>query len=221
MEKLLALTFDDAPHWRAAGDNITTRIIDRIAAYGGKATFFVLGEQMDKNGTALLQYALDHGFELANHTDTHCSGEDGDVEKFRADVLACQKKVRDALGYEMKHVRTGGLQRSEALYTVSRELEMPIIEQIAGIGDWDHSIPAEEIFGNYMHCLRDGAIVLGHADAPATDAVLERYLQAATEQGYRLVTVSELFAARCPKPPCGTPIGGVRPDGTLYAGDQG
>ena len=68
---------------------------------------------------------------------------------------------------------------------------------------------------------QDGAIVLGHANAPATDAILERYLQAATEQGYRLVTVSELFAARCPKPPCGTPIGGVRADGTLYVGNQG
>jgi peptidoglycan/xylan/chitin deacetylase (PgdA/CDA1 family) len=196
-------------------------MVDRIAAYGGKATFFVLGEQIDKNGTALLQYALDHGFELANHTDTHCCGDEMTEAQFRADVLACQAKVRDALGYEMKHLRTGGLGRCENLFSVSRELNLPIIEQIAGIGDWDHSIPAEEIFGNYMHCLRDGAIVLGHANAPATDAVLERYLQAATEQGYRLVTVSDLFAARCPKPPCGTPIGGVRADGTLYAGNQG
>jgi peptidoglycan/xylan/chitin deacetylase (PgdA/CDA1 family) len=58
---VVALTIDDGPH---AG--ITPRVLDVLARHGVKATFFVLGEQIEGNED-LLARMRDEGHEIGNH----------------------------------------------------------------------------------------------------------------------------------------------------------
>lgn len=43
-DKIIALTFDDGPH-----PKYTAAILDLLAKYDAKATFFIIGKKMQKN----------------------------------------------------------------------------------------------------------------------------------------------------------------------------
>ncbi len=61
----VALTFDDGPDpaW-------TPRVLDLLAAAGAKATFFVIGERVERNRALAARIAAE-GHQLANHSHSH------------------------------------------------------------------------------------------------------------------------------------------------------
>ena len=85
----VALSFDDGPH------NVRTKlIVDELAKYDYKATFFVVGNRVDGteyNGREGLRYAIDAGCEIGIHGYTHkkyyntCSDADYEYELHMAD----------------------------------------------------------------------------------------------------------------------------------------
>ena len=64
-EPAVALTFDDGPNVAFA-----PRVLDMLAAVGGRATFFVVGVQVEQE-RALVRRLIDKGHELGNHTWAH------------------------------------------------------------------------------------------------------------------------------------------------------
>lgn len=60
-----ALTFDDGPHAH------TPEILDILAAWGARATFFVVGRNITADTYPLLQRMVREGHALANHTYSH------------------------------------------------------------------------------------------------------------------------------------------------------
>ena len=62
---MIALTFDDGP--RAS---VTNRILDSLAANGGRATFFMVGTSINGNA-AVIQRMVSQGCEVGNHTNDH------------------------------------------------------------------------------------------------------------------------------------------------------
>ncbi|WP_421662763.1 polysaccharide deacetylase family protein [Lysinibacillus telephonicus] len=63
--KVVAFMFDDGPH-----KEYTTEILDLLEQYDAKGTFFIVGEQAEKNPEIVLRM-YEEGYELANHTYTH------------------------------------------------------------------------------------------------------------------------------------------------------
>jgi cellulose synthase/poly-beta-1,6-N-acetylglucosamine synthase-like glycosyltransferase/peptidoglycan/xylan/chitin deacetylase (PgdA/CDA1 family)/spore germination protein YaaH len=61
----VALTFDDGPD-----DSWTPAILDTLRRYGARATFFVIGQNVESN-IPLTQRILREGHEVGNHTFTH------------------------------------------------------------------------------------------------------------------------------------------------------
>lgn len=62
---MVALTFDDGPQ-----PSVGNRIMDCLAQYGGKATFFMVGERVGSYKTEV-QRMVAEGHEVANHTMNH------------------------------------------------------------------------------------------------------------------------------------------------------
>ncbi|MDR0923976.1 MAG: polysaccharide deacetylase family protein, partial [Hungatella sp.] len=62
---MVALTFDDGPF-----APVGNQIMDCLAQYGGKATFFVVGSRVSSYGTEL-QRMVAEGHEIGNHTYEH------------------------------------------------------------------------------------------------------------------------------------------------------
>ena len=75
MPNKIALTFDDGPH-----PIQTPQILDLLNKHETKATFFVIGKNVD-NYTEQLKMVVENGHELGNHTDSHVILEKQDGKK--------------------------------------------------------------------------------------------------------------------------------------------
>jgi len=89
----IALTFDDGPDPRT-----TPRVLATLRKYDLKATFFVLGRQVDKR-PGLLRRIVEEGHTIGNHTYNHTDMSDLSRKRMRAELRHTQEAVDDALGY--------------------------------------------------------------------------------------------------------------------------
>jgi peptidoglycan/xylan/chitin deacetylase (PgdA/CDA1 family) len=89
----IALTFDDGPRPRT-----TPAILDTLREYDLKATFFVLGRQVEKN-PRLLRRIVDEGHTIGNHTYDHPDMAALSPKQMRLELRSTQRSVDDALGY--------------------------------------------------------------------------------------------------------------------------
>jgi peptidoglycan/xylan/chitin deacetylase (PgdA/CDA1 family) len=89
----IALTFDDGPDPRT-----TPRILATLRESDLKATFFVLGRQVDKR-PGLLRRIVEEGHTIGNHTYNHADMSDLSRKRMQAELRRTQEAVDDALGY--------------------------------------------------------------------------------------------------------------------------
>ena len=87
----IALTFDDGP-----GPS-TGAILDALAASAVKATFFVLGRQVDAHPD-MVRRMVDEGHELGCHGYDHGILVFKDAEHVTGQIRDCERAVRDAVG---------------------------------------------------------------------------------------------------------------------------
>jgi peptidoglycan-N-acetylglucosamine deacetylase len=64
-QKVVAITFDDGPN-----PTYTPQVLEIFSEAKGKATFFMIGEQMESHPEVVKQVAAE-GHEIGNHTFTH------------------------------------------------------------------------------------------------------------------------------------------------------
>ena len=79
-EKAVALTFDDGPH-----PTYTAEILDILREYGIKATFFVIGENVERSKEVLKRCA-DEGHEIGNHTYSHASANNCTTRTLKEEI---------------------------------------------------------------------------------------------------------------------------------------
>lgn len=89
--KTLYLTFDDGPH-----PTITPWVLECLAKYNAKATFFCLGKNV-KKFPRVYQEIIANGHQVGNHTQHHLRGWTTTCENYIADVEQCNKLVTSPL----------------------------------------------------------------------------------------------------------------------------
>lgn len=90
--KVLSISFDAA--W---GNEDTQQLIDILAKYDVKATFFVVGEWVDKYPESVKALA-DAGHEVMSHSNTHAHFNSLSSEEIVADLNACNDKIEAVTG---------------------------------------------------------------------------------------------------------------------------
>ena len=91
-EKVVALTFDDGPHPR-----YTDEILDLLAEYGAKATFFVIGKNLELYGAAT-ERAVREGHEIGNHTYSHPGLSGLSVSELEREILMNEAIIEEKTG---------------------------------------------------------------------------------------------------------------------------
>lgn len=183
---MIALTFDDGPH-----DIYTARILDALKKYGGKATFFVLGQRVERH-SKILNRMIKEGSEIGNHSYSHPLLTTASVEKIKQEIARTQKAVLQCTGYTPKLVRpTYGAVNQ----TVRAAINYPMIEWSVDTQDWK-SRNVDMIVKEAMKGAKDGAIILMHDVYLTTAIAAEKVIQKLTKEGYQLVTISEMFEYR-------------------------
>ena len=201
--KLVAFTFDDAPNVSSVGNNTMTKLVDLFNKYNGAASFSVIGYAVNNHGTRVLQYAVDNNFELINHTMHHKNVTNLSYDEIKEDIMGCQNLIKEKMNYDMKFVRTGYLSTSDTLYEVATDLNMPVLGS-GGTETIDYNPnTTDEHVKNALLNTYDGRIVLLHCANCVTARyddngdtwieMLDGILAELYSQGFRFVTVSELF----------------------------
>lgn len=140
-----------------------------------------------------MQYALDNGFELANHGQTHTINANMTKDDIVNDIKALNDYALKTYGVNMKFFRPSGLTTNENVFAAAKELNMPVIGSGASMDDWaGNRTTAEEIKANILSKAKDGRIILMHADSSVFE-VIEEVCEYLYNDGYRFVTMSDLF----------------------------
>ncbi|MEY8353336.1 polysaccharide deacetylase family protein [Lachnospiraceae bacterium 54-53] len=183
---MVALTFDDGPF-----APVGNQIMDCLAQYGGKATFFVVGHRAASYRTELQRMAAE-GHEIGNHTYEHKYLTKLNGTQIRSQITLCSDAVEAACGVRPALVRLpGGLKNR----TVLENVQAPIIMWSIDTLDWK-TRNAGKTVNAVLSQVRDGDIVLMHELYPQSGAAALELIPRLTEAGYQLVTVSEMARLR-------------------------
>ncbi|MBD5475970.1 MAG: polysaccharide deacetylase [Lachnospiraceae bacterium] len=160
------LTFDDGP------SSNTNRILDILAEYDVKATFFVVGKE-EEEYQALYKRIVDEGHTLAMHSYSHKYNEIyQSLESYSADLSKLQEFLYDTTGVWCRYCRFPGGSSNTVSRVDMHELIAYLDEQDMSYFDWNissgdamnSSISPDEIIRNCTAKLKnyDEAIILMH-----------------------------------------------------------
>lgn len=90
--KVVSLSFDAA--W---GNEDTQLLIDILGKYKVKATFFVVGDWVDKYPESVKALS-DAGHEVMNHSASHAHFNSLSADQIIADITACNEKITSVTG---------------------------------------------------------------------------------------------------------------------------
>lgn len=91
-EKTIYLTFDDGPH-----PEVTPYVLDLLEQYQARATFFVVGANVQKY-PEVLELVQSKGHTIGNHTQFHLSGWKTSTMTYQDDVAHCEDILTQVLG---------------------------------------------------------------------------------------------------------------------------
>lgn len=91
-QKMVAISFDAA--W---GNEDTQTLIDIMAKYNVKATFFVVGQWVDKYPESV-KALKDAGHEVMCHSNTHAHFNSLSADQIVADINTCNDKIEAVTG---------------------------------------------------------------------------------------------------------------------------
>ena len=183
---MIALTFDDGPY-----APVTSRILDVLESVGGRATFFILGNRISDEKEMIIR-GDSLGCEYGNHTWSH---ENLSLLS-EAEILEQLNKTNDALSTVIgKKCALSRAPYAAINEKVSGVSETPFIGWTIDTMDWE-TRDVEYIKNEILTKAKDGDILLMHDLYANTAAAIESAIPALVEQGFQLVTVSELMEAK-------------------------
>ena len=183
---MIAFTFDDGPFTK-----VDQRILDVLDTYGGRATFFIVGSRVNDYKDTLKRIH-DSGSEIGNHTYNHKNLENLAPEEVISQIEMTNDAVEAVTGFRPKLVRVPyGAFKGQ----VSGLVSYPMIQWNIDTEDWS-SKDKDAILSTLLSQAKDGSIILMHDLYPSTAEAFEAAVPQLVAQGYQLVTVSEMYAAK-------------------------
>ena len=184
-QKIIALTFDDGP------SSTTNSVLDVLERYNVKATFFLIGQQINRNMLRTMQRQVNMGCELGSHSYTH-----EDMAKMNATQVRSQHEwtayyIKAAVGCDVKYFRAPYLSISN---TMHENIDATFIAGSTH-DDWENYTTSQQIANSVLSSAKDGQIILLHdfQGNNKTVQALPQIIEGLKKQGYTFVTLSELF----------------------------
>jgi len=184
--KAVSLTFDAA--W---GNEDTQQLIDILGKYNVRATFFVVGEWVDKYPESVKALA-DAGHEVMNHSNDHAHFTKLGTEQIKANLEAANAKIEAVTGKKPTLFRPPYGEYDDNVIKAVRAVGMEPIQWDVDSLDWKE-ISAAEITKRVTSKAQPGSIVLFHNAALHTPEALPGILEWLIQNGYSAVPVSELL----------------------------
>lgn len=182
---MVALTFDDGP------GSHTDRLLDILEEYDAKATFFLLGCNIP-GWEDTVQRMAEAGHEVANHSWNHPELNKLDYSGITSEIADTRSKIYDVTGLNATLVRPPYGSIDEKVTAVAEGEGVALIMWSVDTLDWS-SLNADAVHEVIMEQAADGAIILCHDVHSTTVDAMERVIPDLLEEGYQLVSITELL----------------------------
>ncbi|CAM3721442.1 peptidoglycan-N-acetylglucosamine deacetylase [Cytobacillus oceanisediminis] len=188
----VALTFDDGPDFVH-----TPLILDKLKKYGVKATFFLLGENVEKYPDVVKRMAAE-GHVVGNHSYDHPNFVKVSNEEYHDQILKTGEMIQKLTGYFPKFIRPPYGSINEEKLKWATEQRFMIIQWSIDTLDWKGT-SAEAISVNIFANAFPGSIILQHsapseAKLQGSVEALELIIPQLQSKGARFVTLPEMFS---------------------------
>ena len=180
-EKYVALTFDDGPR-----KSTTERLLDGLKERGAKATFFLIGEQIEANADLVTRMAQE-GHQIGNHTWSHQRLDGAHPDEAAQEVERTEAALEALLGGGEYWLRPPYGQVSE-----DADFGVPLVKWSVDPRDWE-SRDAGKVTRAILEHVEPGSIILLHDIYPTSVDAALRVVDQLQAEGYWFVTVEELL----------------------------
>lgn len=143
------LTFDDGPIPEA-----TPWVLDILDKYGVKATFFMVGQNVERH-PELLEEVKRRGHAVGNHTLHHMQGMKVSFATYMRDSLEGARLTGSVL-FRPPH----GMLCRKQLNALKKHWKVIMYDLVTR--DYSNRLTANEVFGNVKRYARNGSIIVFH-----------------------------------------------------------
>ncbi|MCE5330527.1 MAG: polysaccharide deacetylase family protein [Bacteroidales bacterium] len=174
-EKVIYLTFDDGPV-----PEVTPQVLDILDQYNWKATFFCVGENVQKY-PGLYHEVLQRGHKTGNHSFNHLKGFNHTTGGYVDNV----NKASEYIDSKLFRPPYGRITKQQ-INVLKDKYQIVMWDLITY--DYDKNLSAEQVFGNVKRNLRKGSIVVFHDSVKAKEnvlTVLPKAIEFWEKKGYR------------------------------------
>lgn len=182
-EKSIALTFDDGPKRET-----TSKLLDILSQKGIKASFFILGQNIDGNED-LLTRMKDEGHIIGSHSMYHHNLSQMNEKTLTQDFGEMDQKANKIFKEPFKYIRPP---YGAANPLVAKIANRPLIEWSVDSKDWSTK-NTQMIVNQVTQTTQSGSIILMHDIYPETINAVPTIIDNLIQQGYNFVTVDALL----------------------------
>ena len=155
-DRSVYLTFDDGPIPEA-----TPYILDVLAQYGVKATFFMVGDNVRKYPD-IYQRVVSEGHRIGNHTHNHMGGFRHTIKEYSYNI----EKANAYLHTDLVRPPHGWMRLSQYAW-LSRKFRIVMWDLVTR--DYSKWMTADDILDNVKRYARNGSIITFHDSLKSID----------------------------------------------------
>ncbi|TYR80856.1 polysaccharide deacetylase family protein [Priestia megaterium] len=190
-EKIIALTFDDGPD-----PTYTPIILDLLKQYHAKATFFVVGDRVNRFPN-IAKREIREGHELANHTYSHIEVQGENVKRLEEEIEKADELIQEITGIKPYLFRPPTGYYDDKVVKAAKNQQYTVVLWSWHQDTFDWRNPGVgRIVNQVLKNASSGDIVLFHdtgGNRTQTIEALREILPELKEKGYKFVTISELL----------------------------
>ncbi|WP_304455766.1 polysaccharide deacetylase family protein [Nocardiopsis sp. YSL2] len=188
--RCVALTYDDGP---GGG---TPALLDTLAEYDARATFFVTGVPVMADPMTVRR-AYAEGHEIANHTLGHPDLTGLSESAVRSELATVQAQIYRETGYTPDLMRPPYGATDDSVAAVTADMGLAQILWSVDTNDWKDR-NASIVKGRALNGASDGAIILMHDIHDTSITASHEIIRELDARGYTMVTVSQLLGTTEP-----------------------
>ena len=149
-EKRVVLTFDDGPV-----SEVTPWVLDTLKKYDIKATFFMVGENIQKH-PEVFKRVCQEGHKVGNHTFNHLKAWSVSRDKYFSNIRKSGDFVRTSL-FRPPYGQLYPWYTKQLLNEFEKVVLWDVLSR-----DYDKSLSPEDVFRNVKQNVREGSIIVFH-----------------------------------------------------------